>query len=310
MNQPAFSIITPTFRRPQLLRRNIRSIRNQTFENYEHIIVDDANSGDTDIIIEGFADKRIHLIKHDAPQGAAASYNSGIKAAKGKYILFLDDDDEYFPCSLKKIYDRISASASNIGFIITGFERIADSNTGKHIKSSHIWPTKFTNKEEGLIAATSIGNGYGVCIKRECFEKIGYYDESITVGQDTEFLFRLAVHYNFETIPEILVKIHYHDLPQLTDTTNNMKRMEMREMFLKKNLDLLDKYPKLYCIHYQVLAGLCYRLKKRNKGRKIMLSIIRKDPGKVLNFTDLFTYEIFGMNTMDFYGSIRRKILG
>jgi glycosyltransferase involved in cell wall biosynthesis len=305
MNSPVFSIITPTFRRPGLLKRNILSVINQTFENYEHIIVDDANEDETEKLINSFNDERIFLLKHHYQRGAGAAYNTGLKFSKGKYILFLDDDDEYLPCFLKKMYESISVSTPETGAVMTGFLRITDNGTGEEVKSSVVWPVKFPDKEKELIAATSIGNGCGICIKKECFDQIGNFDESIKYGQDTEFLFRLVNKFRVETVPEALVKIHSHHLPQLTDPSNDKERLDSHERFLERNSKMLNLYPELYSTHYMVVANLCYKLKLRKRGRKILLSIIKKNPAKFLNYTDLLSYEIFGMNSVDLYSRSR-----
>ncbi len=310
MSTPVFSIITPTFRRPLLLKRNILSVKNQLFENYEHIIIDDANDSETASIVNEAEDERIIFLRHESPKGAAVSYNTGIKASRGQFILFLDDDDEYLPCILKKVYARFSNSGPNLGFVWTGISKIKDTNNGETLESSIIWPSRFPEKEDGLIAATSIGNGYGVCIRRKCIDTIGCYDETLTFGHDTEFLFRLARNFEFDTIPDILVKIHLHNKGQLTDEKNNLLRLDLREKILQKNIDLLIKYPKLYDVHYKVVADLSYKLKLRGRGRKIMFSIIKKTPFNVLTYTDLIFYETFGKNTVDYYtGSIFKKFV-
>ena len=310
MNHPVFSIITPTFKRLSLLKRNILSVRNQTFENYEHIIIDDANDPETDRLVNIFSDDRIVLLHHEFSKGAGASYNTGIKASRGQFIVFLDDDDEYMPCFLRKMYQKFSNAKHNVGFILPGVSKIKDAHSGEELLSSIVLPSQFSTREEELIAATSIGNGYGVCIKRTCFDSIGMYDESLAFGQDTEFLFRLARNFECETIPEILVKIHFHEMPQLTDNVNNIKRLEIRERILEKNLDLLIQFPKLYYIHYQVVADLCYKLKLKKKGRKTMFSIIKHSPFKVLNFTDIVSFELFSKNTMEAYSSSAiRKVI-
>ena len=90
--RPVFSIITPTFQRSALLRRAVKSVRAQTFTDYEHIIIDDSNLPETVRIIGEFQDERIILHTHSEQKGAAGGYNSGLKLARGKYILFLDDD--------------------------------------------------------------------------------------------------------------------------------------------------------------------------------------------------------------------------
>lgn len=309
-NQPVFSIITPTCRRPLLLRRTIQSVINQSFSDYEHIIVDDVNDRDTESLINEIGDKRIIFHQHASPKGAAGGYNSGIKISRGKFILFLDDDDEYLPSFLEKMYNHFCQSDPKVGFVWTGFSRIKDTDSGEILIDSKIWPSTFPTKELGLVAATSIGNGFGVCIKRECIDDIGLYDESIVFGQDTDFLFRLAIKFEFETIPEILVKIHQHDNSQLTNKKNNLLRLELREKILQNNMDMLMEFPKLYYVHYKAVADLSYKLKLRRKGRKTMFSLINNSPFNILNFTDILFYELFGIDTVNFYyGSKFRRLV-
>lgn len=309
MTAPVFSIITPTFRRPLLLKRNILSVKNQTFENYEHIIIDDANDQDTAFTVNEFNDEKIVFHQHLTNKGAAGSYNTGIKASRGRFILFLDDDDEYLPCFLKKVHDRFLHSSQNIGFIWTGISRIKDTVTGEKLLFSLIWPSRFLTKVEGLVAATSIGNGFGVCVRKDCFETIGIYDESLTVCEDTDLLFRLAQNFDFETIPEVLVKIHQHGNTQLTSDNNYLSRAEGKEIILNRYHDFIAQSPELYYAHYKAYADLCYKSGLKRKGRKSMFSIIRKTPLKILNFTDLLSYEVTGKETTNTYCGIKLRTI-
>ena len=305
---PVFSIITPTFRRPELLTRTILSVLNQTFKNFEHIIIDDANDQETENLVKKIGDKRIIFYQHESPRGAAGGYNSGIKISRGKFILFLDDDDEYMPAFLEKMNDHFTHCRQDVGFVWTGISKIKDTDAGENFLYSKVWSSRFPEKESGLVEATTIGNGFGVCVRKECIDIVGLYDESLTMGQDADFLFRLAEKFNFETIPEVLVKIHLHQSSQLTNEKNNFIRLELREKILTKHLDLLKKFPKLYFIHYKHVADLCYGLKLKRKGRKIMLSIIKNTPFRILNFADLFFYEITGKSTIDLYYNSRLRI--
>ncbi len=135
----------------------------------------------------------------------------------------------------------------------------------------------------------------------DCFNEIGLYDESITLGQDTEFLFRLAEKYNFETIPEVLVKIHKHEAIQLTDKGNSLLRLELRQRILQKHSGLLSEYPKLYYIHYKVIAELSYSLKLKLTGRKTMYSIIKNSPFNIRAYADLLSFELTGADATNFY---------
>jgi glycosyltransferase involved in cell wall biosynthesis len=307
---PIFSIITPTYLRPPLLKRTIDSVRKQTFRDYEHIIVDDANDPETKKIVENLGDEKIRFHQHTYAKGAAGGYNTGIKMSKGKYILFLDDDDEYLPLFLEKMFIHFSQTAASVGFVWSGISVIKDTDSEEVVLYSKVWPSKFTTKEIGLVQATTLGNGFGVCVRKECIDFIGLFDESIAIGHDADFFFRLVRKYDFETIPEVLVKIHQHGISQLTNERNNLNRLELREIILKRHLDLLNLFPQLYYVHYKHVVDLSYNLNLRQKGRNAMLSIIKKSPYHVLSYLDLVFYEIVGSSLVDYYyKSLLRKIV-
>lgn len=95
MKDNSVSIVTPVYNASEFLIQNLESIQDQSFSNYEHILVDDCSSDNSVEIIRKFAetDNRIKLIQLDANSGAGVARNTGIKAAKGRFIAFLDSDD-------------------------------------------------------------------------------------------------------------------------------------------------------------------------------------------------------------------------
>ncbi len=294
MNSPLFSIITPTYERPALLVRAIRSVIGQTFKDYEHIVVDDGNDAETARVIRSFKDPRLLFHQNSTQQGVAAARNTGIKLSRGNLLVFLDDDDEFCPDILEKLAEYFSCPNTRIGFMWTGITKIKDDPVGERIIDTKIWPSRFKTQESGVVEASSIGIGFGVCIKRECIDKIGLFDESMTYASDSDFLFRLAKHFECATISESLIKIHLHDNPQLTDANNNRARLEMRQKILATHRDLLMMYPQLYCVHYRVVADLAYNLGLKKEGRRTMIAIIKKMPLRFSYYVDFLSYELSG----------------
>ena len=100
---PKVTVIIPTFNRSHLIRRSVESVLNQTYKNFELIIVDDASTDDTVSSISRLEDDRIKIIRHKRNTGAPKARNSGISASMGEYIALLDDDDEWLPHKLEYI---------------------------------------------------------------------------------------------------------------------------------------------------------------------------------------------------------------
>ncbi|MEI6697317.1 MAG: peptidoglycan bridge formation glycyltransferase FemA/FemB family protein [Bacteroidota bacterium] len=291
---PVFSIITPTNLRPQLLKRAIESVIKQSFSNWEQIVVDDANDPNTAEILAKINDTRIKYIVHDNPKGAAGAYNTGIKNAHGKYINFLDDDDEYLPGILEKLFSSFNEATKKPDFVWTGITRVKDTANGEEIINTQVWPARFHSKEAGLMVSTAIGNGFGLSVKKECIEEIGLYDEEMKVGVDTDFMIRLSEKYNFSTVPEVLVKIHHHISAQLTHERNNKIRCENYRRIIDRHFNFLSGHWDTYYMHNKVYASLCYQLNEKNAGRKTMWKLIKKFPSRRINWLDLLSFELYG----------------
>ena len=311
-NNPVFSIITPTCLRPKLLKRAIESVKAQTFTNYEHIIVDDANDAETAAVIAGFEDNRIKYFFHEKRIGAGGAYNTGLRHAKGKFINFLDDDDEYLSEILAKTYKIFLEGSSKLGFLWTGITKVKDTDIGEETLSTQIWPAKFPTKVSGILVSTGIGNGYGLSLKKSVADEIGFYDESLKVAVDTDFMIRLTKVYDFETIPEVMVKIHVHGNSQLTNKENNEERQNCSARIIARHFDFLSEHWELLYIHNNVHVNLCYLVKKKKDGRRALWKLFKTDPLRSIVWMDLLCYEFFGKdyrssNKTDLAGYLRNK---
>lgn len=96
------SIIMPSYNTAKEIEASISSIQNQTYENWELIIVDDCSTDDTDEVVKRITDKRIKYMKNEKNSGAAVSRNRALREAKGRWIAFLDSDDLWLPEKLEK----------------------------------------------------------------------------------------------------------------------------------------------------------------------------------------------------------------
>ena len=150
---PEISIITPVFKSEKFIKLTIESVLNQTYQNWELIIIDDASTDGSAKIVESFAvrDERIKLIKLDSNKGPAAARNRGIKEAAGRYIAFLDSDDLWYKDKLEK--QIIFMQKNEYAFTFTGYEKIDE----KGKKIGNILPFKGQVTYHDLLKSNHIG---------------------------------------------------------------------------------------------------------------------------------------------------------
>ena len=193
------SIITPSYNTAPYISDTIESVLNQTYSNWEMIIVDDCSTDNTDEVVKKYLkDKRIHYIKNDKNSGAAVSRNKAIKNAKGEWIAFLDSDDLWKEDKLEKQLKFMRDN--NYAFSYTNYEEIDEKNnklnrlvTGprsitKAGMYNYCWPgcltVMYNANKTGLIQIANLpkNNDYAMWLKvikkHKCYllnESLAYY---------------------------------------------------------------------------------------------------------------------------------------
>lgn len=142
METPLVSIITPSYNSEKYILETIRSVQQQTYTNWEHIIVDDASTDFTaDRVSElSINDARITFIRLDKNSGSAIARNTGIQVAKGDYLTFIDSDDIWFPDFIETSIRTIKQT--NVPFVYSSYRR-ANENL-EFVYSDFIVPPKVT----------------------------------------------------------------------------------------------------------------------------------------------------------------------
>lgn len=188
--QDLVSIIMPSYNTGQYIAESIQSVRNQTYTNWELIIVDDCSTDNTDDVINQYLiNERIHYIKNDKNSGAAVSRNRALREANGRWIAFLDSDDLWMPDKLKRQIDFMEKNGYS--FTYTNYEEIdvSGKKTGVHVSGpkkitktgmfNYCWPgcltVMYDRNVVGLIQIEDIkkNNDYAmwlkVCRKADCY---------------------------------------------------------------------------------------------------------------------------------------------
>src|SRR5271157_806066 len=202
---PLISVILPTFNRSNYIERSIRSVLNQTYANFELIIIDDGSTDNTDEVLNGFDDNRIKIIKR-SHSGASAARNIGITVAKGTYLAFQDSDDECMPNRLEEQLDIFINIDTEVDVVYADMLRIINGRE-TYWSCPDIKPGELINQLTLDYQAFGMGVGSSM-IKRECFDEHGFFDESLLRFIDLDLFIRFSTHYKFFHIKKPLIRYY------------------------------------------------------------------------------------------------------
>ena len=117
MDKPLVSVVTITRNRGKLIGRCISSVLSQTYKNLEHIVVDGASDDNTETVVSGFNDSRLKYVKLESNWPWKKTMDYALSISKGKYITFLDDDDEYLQSKIEKQVQLIESLPEEYGMV-------------------------------------------------------------------------------------------------------------------------------------------------------------------------------------------------
>lgn len=207
MPSPTVSVIIPTCNRASLLPVAIRSALGQTFRDLEVIVVDDDSEDRTSEVLAGISDPRLHYLRQEARRGGAAARNAGIARARGEYIAFLDDDDEWFPEKLDLQIDLFRQSPMQVGVVYGSYvtvDRESGRVTGRKIAE------RSGDLSRDLLVRNVIGGTSSVVVRRACFEKAGLFDERLPSFQDYDLWIRISRDFHFDYVARDLLSYYVH----------------------------------------------------------------------------------------------------
>lgn len=197
--RPLFSIVIPTYNREQVLLRAVRSVLNQTFKDFEIIVVDDGSTDNTKEVIASLNEKRLKYVLQKN-QGATVARNTGIENAQGEYVSFLDSDDAWEPTMLEEQL-RAYMADDEVGCVYTNV-CVITSDGKKHPFSKPLGACDNSYKEilqQGYMAPTSV-----LSAKREVLVRVGMFDIELPASQDDDICFKLSKNCKVTFVPKVL----------------------------------------------------------------------------------------------------------
>jgi len=264
MNEkPLLSVIIPTHNRAKMLKRAIGSVLAQTWQDFEVIVVSDGSTDNTEEVGESFKDPRMHLLKHESARGASAARNTGLRVSNGKYIAFLDDDDEWTLNKLEVQLPVIQRSGPEVGLVYCWMDYVHE---GQVLKTR--CPTLRGYIFPEMLDKQAITNSSTLLIRREVLDIVKGFDETLPRGNDGDFIRRVTKHFEVDYVPKVLSKVYVGHADRIS--INSRKNLENVIVALEKRLQDFEedfvRYPEQTANVHSKIGRTCFEIGQYRKG--------------------------------------------
>lgn len=275
------SIIIPVYNGENYIREAIDSALSQTYKNIEIIVVNDGSKDNTDEICKSYG-KKIKYIKKENG-GVATALNTGIKAAKGQYIAWLSHDDLYKENRIEKGMEALKELKDKDTIIFSNFELI-DFNGKVFSRTDFLSDISREKLCQGFYPVVCAAvNGCTTLINKNCFKKVGLFDESLRTSQDYDMWLKLLKIYPSYCLNESLVQYRVH--PGQDTVKNPLTIKESNEIWKRiindLNADIISSwnlnptqvyfelYNRMSSSHYEDAAAEALKKTKESYKKKI-----------------------------------------
>ncbi|MBI4095127.1 MAG: glycosyltransferase [Candidatus Liptonbacteria bacterium] len=286
--KPKISAVITTWNRSLMLKSAIASVLAQTVKDFELLVLDNGSTDDTEEVVRSFGDKRIRYVNHGRI-GISEARNRGVREAKGEFVGFLDDDDEWLPEKLEKQLALFGKSSERVGMIYGGFRRVRDGKTYE----------TFRPKLRGSVLEAYLcerdpltGSASNPLIRKSVFGAVGGYDEALKTSEDWEFYLRLMRKFEVDFVPDAILKIRTHSGARLGDRlldAANAERKVCREF-----ADILKTRPRCRSSYLQAIGGKFCRAGELKEGRAYLKKALSVSPSN---------YTAYAQYILSFFGT-------
>jgi len=235
--KPYFSVVIPLYNKEDQISSTLSSVLEQSFQDFEVVIVNDGSTDSSVDIVSAFKDQRIRII-NKKNEGASIARNFGIQNSQGEYLALLDADDIWFPNHLEDL-NRLINKYPNCGLYCTAYDTffydkkvVKDVYSGINKDFCGVVPDYFANSLINEIALTS-----AVAIPQSILEKHGNFNVNLRSGQDTELWIRIALKEKVAFSSEISMR-------RIILNSGNHLSLSNKRIDRLKILDAFKKYEK------------------------------------------------------------------
>jgi glycosyltransferase involved in cell wall biosynthesis len=211
MPAPVFSVVIPTFNRAAFVTKAVDSVLRQTFSNCEILVVDDGSTDSTGDVLRSYED-RIRIV-HQANSGVSSARNTGIREATGKWIAFLDSDDEWRENYLARQFECIGVYKDVVCSITNAVTLDSAQVTHSHFQQSILRKFRgdpYIRLERPFSAIMDHPHWFlqPLVVRHDALLRAGLFDTRLTIAEDLDLIARLSLAGPFAFSREPLVEIH------------------------------------------------------------------------------------------------------
>jgi glycosyltransferase involved in cell wall biosynthesis len=278
------SVIVLTYNRAHMVTETIDSVLNQTFKDFELIVVDNESTDNTEEVIKSFTDERIRYFKHQNNGLIGVNRNYGVNKARGEYITFCDDDDLWMPEKLERQVKLLDLN-KELGLVYSdSYIMDENGNLGRDTLLSSLRPLR-GNVFDKLFQSNFIPMPT-VMIRREVLSKVGGFDPKYIIALDYDLWLRIAEHYPIDFTEEPLAKYRIHG--------GSVSRNQ--ELAINEDFQLIE-----YWLEKKANLERGFRRKAKQKQAILNISLMlyyfrngekRKAISKSMNLIRLFPYSL------------------
>ncbi len=271
---PLISVIIPTYNMAEYVGEAIDSVLSQTYKNIEIIIVDDGSKDNTREILKRYNSCIKYIYQEN--KGLSAARNTGIRVSKGAFLAFLDADDMWLPEKLE-CQIRLISIYNTVGIV-----GCSDYIINEETKIIELFQRNNDPCKKGLLKTLFMRNmvsgGSEALVRRECFEKVGLFDERLKSAEDWDMWLRISTFYEIKFAKEYLTKIRVRSDSMCSPS--NVATMLENELFVvdkfftsKNGLNLLDSLlkRKIYSYRYFRAANSCKLAENDRDAKKYLI---------------------------------------
>ena len=220
---PKVSIVLPVYNGEKYIEKSINSILNQSFTDFELIIVNDCSTDNTINIINSYKDERIKIVTNEINKKLPESLNVGFGEARGEYLTWTSDDNEYLPNALKVFVEYLNSN-EEVGMVYSNLELIDE-------KGDKIQIIELDNPENVIFT-----NCIGACFlyRKSVADNVGKYNKDLYLVEDYDYWLRIYMNSKIEHVAEVLYKYRTHE----------------KSLTAKYQNEILDKTAKLWIKYF------------------------------------------------------------